>query len=260
MTFPKNGQSHFIGIKNEKYIVNYLNNNSGNLFTKYLENNNNSQIKLFQHQGGTKQKRDASYTLENGIIKGISIKNHKTGTFDWINTTKEIPADLISDIIKFKQQNIGKFIPNKGGIREDLENIFSNYLNNLTSENIKILLSKIYKSEENTDIIIINNKKNTELVMIPESNLDLYCNPIHNHTYILKSTSRAKTSRQIWIRNNDGSEINTNLRVRLNLNNGITALLGKSKSNKTSVPCLKIQQDNVDSFITNCFDKIIIKY
>ena len=30
------------------------------------------------------------------------------------------------------------------------------------------------------------------------------------------------------------------------MNNGVTALMGLSKANKTSHPCLKIQQDNVD--------------
>ena len=79
--------------------------------------------------------------------------------------------------------------------------------------------------------------------------------------YILKSSSRAKTSRQIWIRSSDGcEEINTNLRIRLVLNNGITALLGKSKANKSSCASLKIQQDNVDTFISKCFGKVIAKY
>jgi hypothetical protein len=46
----------------------------------------------------------------------------------------------------------------------------------------------------------------------------------------------------------------------LHLNNGIAALLGKSEKNKSSVPCLKIQQDNVEEFIANCYDRVIVNY
>lgn len=95
--------------------------------------------------------------------------------------------------------------------------------------------------------------------MIDEINLDKYCNPCHDHNFILKCKN-AKTSRQIFIKDQNGYDVNTNLRIRLHLNNGITALLGKSTKNKTSVPCLKIQQDNVDEFISNCYDNIIISY
>ena len=31
-------------------------------------------------------------------------------------------------------------------------------------------------------------------------------------------------------------------------------------NNKSSVPCLKIQQDNVDTFIEKCFGKVSINY
>jgi hypothetical protein len=260
MTFPIKGESHSNGIKNEKNVVNYLKNNPTNSITKHLEKNNGYKIIEFNHQGGTKKKMDASYQLENGKCKGVSIKNYMGGTFDWINTTLGVPKHLKEEIIKFKNKNLDTIIPEKGGIRDDLDNIFSVYLDKLTSKDITELLSKIYKTEENTDTIIINETKKKELIMIHESNLDPYCNPTYGHKFILKSTSKAKTSRQIWIKSADGFEINTNLRVRLLLNNGITALLGKSKKNKSSVPCLKIQQDNINIFINKCFGKVIAKY
>lgn len=259
MPFPNKGENHFIGIKNEKDIVNYLNNSPDNSITKHLSEIHGSKINQFEHQGGTKQKMDASYELENGKIKGLSFKNHEQGTFDWINTTKGVPEDLKSEIIKFKQNNCNTPIPKKGGIRDDLDNILSNYLDKLTHEDISKLLSKVKGTEENTLNIIINETKKKRLTLIPESNLDPYCNPTHHHTFILKST-RARTSRQIWIKNMDGSEINTNMRIRLHLNNGIQALLGRSLNNKSSVPCLKIQQDNVDTFIEKCFGKVSINY
>ena len=58
-------------------------------------------------------------------------------------------------------------------------------------------------------------------------------------------------------REKDGIEVNTNLRIRLVLNNGVNALLGQSSSNKTSVPCLKIQQDRVNLLMNGIVDPII---
>lgn len=269
MTFPTKGENHSNGIKNEKDIVDYMNKNPDNLIIKDLERRNNSKIKSFKHEGGSKQKMDASFDLENGKVKGVSIKHHDTGTFDWVNTTQGIPENLKSEIEDFKQRKKknscldnekNTAIPKKGGIRNDLDNIFSNYLDKLTSKDITELLSKIYRTEENTDTIIINNKKTNQLIMIPESNLDQYCCSNKGLEFILKSSKRARTSRQIWIKDVDGIKINTNMRIRLHLNNGITALLGYSEKNKSSVPCLKIQQDNVDKFISECVDKVIIKY
>ena len=74
-------------------------------------------------------------------------------------------------------------------------------------------------------------------------------------TFKLKETDKAKTSRQIFIVGADGTEKNTHLRIRFVLNNGITALLGFSSANKSSVPVLKIQQDNVAEFINSATDK-----
>lgn len=259
MGFPNKGENHKIGIKNEKNFVNTMNSQPNNIIIQELEKKNNSKIKSFKHEGGTHQRRDASYSLENGTDKGVSIKNHKKGTFDYTNTTKNIPQDLKSEINEFKNKNLDTPISKKGGPRDEMNNILSNYLNNMSSSDITNLLNSFYRIEENTDTIIINDTKNKRLVMMDESVLDEYCNPIHRHNFILKK-ARAKTSRQIWIKKNDGSEINTNMRIRLILNNGITALLGKSKSNTSSVPCFKIQQDNVDLFISKCKDKVILKY
>jgi hypothetical protein len=259
MPFLKDGQCHTIGINNEKNIVNYMNEYPDNPINRKLANDNGSCVKLWKHEGGTKQKMDASIQFESGNIIGVSIKNHEIGTFDWVNTTKGVPEDLKKNIKDFKNKNTGNEIPAKGGIREEVDDIFSSYLDNLSSNDIAELLSIIRKDSDNTKYIIINDKKKKELIMIDEINLDKYCNPCHDHNFILKCKN-AKTSRQIFIKDQNGYDVNTNLRIRLHLNNGITALLGKSTKNKTSVPCLKIQQDNVEEFISNCYDNIIISY
>ena len=162
MPFPNKGENHSNGIKNEKDIVNHLNSNPENSITKHLSESCGSKIISFKHEGGTKQKMDASYSLDCGKKKGLSIKHHKNGTFDWVNTTKGVPPDLKSEITEFKKKNYNTPIPKKGGLRDECNDIFSNYLDKLSNENISELLSKIKGAEENTDYIIINvTKKKT---------------------------------------------------------------------------------------------------
>ena len=137
MPFPCKGENHVNGIKNEKDIVNYMNKNPNNNIIKHIKKTNSSKIKLFEHRGGTKQKMDASYDLENGKTKGISIKHHYNGTFDWVNTTKGVPENLKLAIKEFKKQNCNT--PISKGLRNDIDDIFSNYLNQLTSKDISEL-------------------------------------------------------------------------------------------------------------------------
>ena len=80
-----------------------------------------------------------------------------------------------------------------------------------------------------------------------------------NYTFELRK-GRASTSRQIWIKTEKG-DINTNLRIRFTLNNGLGALFGVNNGqNKTSVPTFKLQQDKVDQFISECVDKTMCSY
>mgnify|MGYP001265943157 FL=1 len=258
MPFPCKGENHQGGIQNEHQIVAYLNHHRECSIVQQLAKECGCNVISFTHAGGTQQKRDASYLLEDGRIKGLSIKNHKTGTFDLINTTKGVPEDLKSEILDFKEKNFQKEIPKTGGIRSDLDNVFSGWLDRLTSDQVLELVSKTTEGEAGTDMIIINDVANKQYVMFDES----YVRPHHepSDTFVLKSTPRARTSRQIWIRSIDGQERNTNLRIRLTLNNGLGALLGQSTSNKTSVPCLKVQLDGEESLIANCPDKVTVSY
>lgn len=260
MVFPNKGENHASGVANEKEIVKFMNKNPENAISEEIEKTMGGQIKEWNHEGGTQQKMDASARLKDGKKAGISIKNHKSGTFDWINTTKGVSDNLKTEIKKVASVNKNSDIPKKGGIRDKINSILDNYLNSLSSREITELLDQIYQTEQSTKHIIINDKKTKRLILLHKSNLDPYCNSRHKHEFILKSTPRAKTSRQIWIKSKDGNEVNTHLRIRLVLNNGVAALLGKSTKNKSSVPCLKIQQDNVDGFINKCFGKVIVNY
>ena len=110
MPFPSNGSNHVNGIKNEKNIVDYLNKHPDNHITKQYENKVSSKLVKFEHKGGPRQKKDATCTFENGICKGISIKKHEKGTFDWINSTpKKLgvswSSELNDELADFKALN-----------------------------------------------------------------------------------------------------------------------------------------------------------
>jgi hypothetical protein len=252
MPFPHNGVNHHDGIKNEKNIVNYQNSNPKNEINEYFLRKHPEQKIEWEHKGGTKRSDDAVINYESGESDKVSIKNHKRGTFDWKNTTKLVPEDLKKDINEFKEKN--KDIKITTTMRTECSDIFSKSFDNLTSETIATILNNIYQNYP--DNIIVNDIKNKRYLLFNKSNLSPYFDIKKNNKFILKSSNRAKTSRQLWLKNNDGSETRTNLRIRMCLNNGISALFATNGC----VPSIKIQQDNVDQFIDKCNDKIIVYY
>ncbi len=260
MVFPHKGENHENGVRNEKDIVEFQNKNTDNELNVCLMNKNKTSKKcLWIHKGGTQLKQDAEVEveLENGekTIEQISIKNHKQGTFDWINSTKLVPEIINERVSEFKTKHHGKDVTKE--LRGELEEIFSVGLDTISSEMISTLLANIYCVYPG--YILINNNEKKELLMFGKENLKRYFDPDVKPRYFLKKT-RAKTSRQIWVEEFDGEIVNTNLRIRMLTNNGITALLGKSQFNKSSVPSIKIQQDNVNKFIESCKDKVRTNY
>ena len=275
MPFRTDGSSHADGISNEHNVVNKMNENPANLINFALAHNHGSPVQSWAHQGGTGSKTDALVTLENGESENVSIKNHGgSGTFDWLNTTllpdalaqiKPIIDNLKVDLLTMKEEmegavdepeddatdGIDDFIT--GIARTEMENLFNAYIQKLTSNDIGNLLSELYAKYP--DYILIHDKENSKYVFVHKSNTNMPTYFNRALTFKLKETDKAKTSRQIFIVGADGTEKNTHLRIRFVLNNGITALLGFSSANKSSVPVLKIQQDNVAEFINSATDK-----
>ena len=63
-------------------------------------------------------------------------------------------------------------------------------------------------------------------------------------------TDKIQTSRKVVLRMGVHT-VDTGLRLRLTSNNGIKAMLGMSKANKTSIPVLKLQQDNIQRLVNS---------
>jgi len=275
MPFRTDGSSHSGGIANEHNVVDAMNCNPENLINFKLAAHHRSPVQMWVHEGGTKTKADAHVILENNEVKDVSIKNHGgSGTFDWLNTT-HLPNDLgqikpkidalKTDILNMKEEMEGSIDESEDdasdGIddfvtsiaREEVEKLLNEHIQMLTSRDIGNLLSELY--DEYPEWILIHDKKNNKYILIHKSNSIMPKYFRNDLTFKLKDTDAAKTSRQIFIVGADGSETNTHLRIRFVLNNGVTALLGLSSANSSSVPVLKIQQDKVAGFISSATEK-----
>jgi hypothetical protein len=258
MPYKTDGTPHSGGIKNEINHVEHLNSERESLIRRTLF----PEGTVFRHQGGTKTKADIIAKLTDGSEIGISVKNHKksAGTIDWANNSKNITAE-IKQSLRDKLQPI-KDRHKDGSLtvddaRVEINRILNQVLKSFDTGFISAILRETYT--KNPEITMIFDESKHKIVAFrKEGNLkELETYP--DWEYFLK-TNGVSTSASIWRRSNTGEEINTHLRFRFILNNGVSALLGVSKVNKNSAPCIHIQQDNLDAFIRTLSNPIVDTY
>ncbi len=247
MPFNTTGESHHTGVSNEKTVCDFLNSHSKIIKPRITT----SETDVIQHVGGTKTKADAEIV---GSGRKISIKHHNTaGTFDWTNSTSAMSPET-KQYLKESLRTIIETNVDEASVRKKCNELFKATLMSLTTNDITGILKSVY--DASPEIIIITLKKRRKLVAFERDNNLLELKTYSDFTYYLKQ-DRAATSAKIWRKSNaTGEEINTNLRIRLVLNNGVTKLMNK----QSSVPCIKIQQDNVKQFIENIDSPIYEDY
>lgn len=256
MGFKTDGTSHSSGVKNESNICTFLNESPQDpLGIKKCLNCSDSSLLHYTHIGGTKDVSDMNISLDGKLISGCSIKNHKKGTFDYINTSllsNYLSPDKVKKIDIMKSELVRKYHKKPELIetcRKENDEFINGILSCLNSDGIKNILRAI--NQRNPELFIINDtKKNKYLMFKKEQFRELYTYPYEETTYIVKTKKNSKTSRCIYRVDECGNETDTHLRIRLTLNNGVNALLGLSTSNSSSSYSIKVQQDDVDSHIT----------
>lgn len=252
MPYNTTGASHAEGVKNEKDIVDTMNvTNGGSLKLDELYGG----PMHFKQIGGTKSVSDMDgFSAESGERKcGVSIKKHKggTGTFDYVNTSKlkdYLPEESVSRVKNGISSIRTSYFGDESKIniaRNEKNILLEQEFVHFTDAVIKSLLKKI--NSRNPELIIVNDVQNRKLKCYKESSFrELSVEPYNDSNVYTLKKGRGKTSRTI-LRNG----VSINLRLRIELNNGVGALLGGfGKTNKNSSVTIKVQQESVDKLLS----------
>ena len=252
--YRKDGSVHREGVQNEKRMVEYLQSHTPDCFGLAYPG-----VGLrFSHHGGTHDSSDIDMFDGDVKLAGISVKQNKGGTFDHKNTSRVLDFLPAASLVEFVQSLRTDFFKKPGSVdyvRVELNKKINETLETMESNQIRALLQRIYGS--NPDWMLIAEKTHTTVFRNSDmEELSKYPND-PDTTYELRCARSAKTSRQIW-RITNGVEVNTDLRLRLTLNNGVNALLGLSEKNKNSIMTIKIQQDNVQKLLKGISTKTVL--
>ena len=246
MPYITDGSVHHDGVHNEHSTVEMFNTSP----PKVIQDAHPDKKLTFVHRGGTQTVDDIQVFADGEAVPGISVKRHlSSGTYDYINTSKI--TDYIPTAVETVQQ-LRDIRREQFGKPESLAT---------TRVNVKTLISNLWISLQNDSIrqlLRTTNERNSEWVsIVSPTNCVTFSHKLLKelceHPYDLETvyelrSSRASGSRQIW-RIKNGIATNTNLRVRIVLNNGVRALIGLSTANKDSILTLKIQQDKVNGLL-----------
>ena len=237
--FNTTGEVHHGGIDNEMFVIDLL-------------NNKGVYDLPVTHLGGTQNKADAV----SGDL-GISIKRKKDinkGSYDYLNST--VPVSLLPNASDF---DAVKDLANTCNAKETVSELFlktsSSILDKIDPDTMTGIVSDAFVKQADMDIVITDVK--TKKVYIMSAN-DLQVPTLIRDGYkaTIVPTKKLATSRKlVFVKGND--KVDTGLRVRLVTNNGIGAMMGLSKANKTSSVVVKLQQDKVSKMISNTKHEVI---
>lgn len=237
MVFPIDGRNHHSGGRAETDTVKVLNES----VPPYISSIYGSDI-TFVHRGGTKTVADIDIVKNDEVLDAISVKNHQSGTYDYINTSAVKgyfdDADVKAALKKIKDE-----VKTVSEARPLVTRTLQDKLMSLDSSQIKKIMETCTLRAPKWMLIRASGKMH----FFPHSNIDAF-HIKDGDTFVLRQT-RAKGSAKIW-RVRDHLETDTTLRLRYVLNNGVTALLGQSAKNTGSIPTIKIQQDAVRTLLS----------
>lgn len=247
MSFINNGAPHEEGVSNEKVVV-----NTYNLHEFFGE-------PVFR-QGGTQTKKDATIGGDSLSKPGITIKRKNkitVGSFDYLNTTllpqhtKDALAPFLLQIqdirnsMSIAERSDKSFIKS---IRSTLNAICREQLDLLTAEDLNLFLQKaLIAGHKDISYLAISHIQAGELHTIPVQNIPSVV--AVSQGLQPKLIGRAAQSRKLVFIKPDGSDLNTELKLRLTTNNGVKALLGISDANNSSSFVLKLMQFKAQNLI-----------
>ena len=240
MAWKTDGSVHEEGIANELSLQGrLLGGLAKTLFPDLL-----SEFEVL-HRGGTGYKQDLEVT-DSYRTEMISAKRKKSiysGSFDYVNTSKVINqndffAPLKDLILSLKQSE-----SSVSKARKTFTVASHSMMKEMSGGMLKQILQE-HVADKNRDMTMIVTDTTTRTDYAYDFKDTQLYDAICRYTPVFK-WGRGKTSATIVFNDSEGNEYDFGLRGRLVLNNGVKALLGKSKANKSSQAVFKIQQDKV---------------
>jgi hypothetical protein len=244
MGFRTDGSSHKSGVHNEEKLVKKL--RESYLLAKTVWPKCPPHYTV-QHLGGTKNKADLVMN-----DKKVSVKKKegiKTGSYDWINSSAQFKKHEpcfrhTACVLTMPTSDVEDMRARiKEATHRDLDSLDTHML-------WELLRDSIIAPNKGIVMSLVDAKDDTIY------NWDFEDTPLYAHykkksSITIKEPAKAPcTSRTLLF---DGKDIG--LRLRIALNNGVSALLGLSKSNKSSIPVIKFQQDKVDQLLKRVGEK-----
>jgi len=248
VAYRTDGSSHRTGVKSEIELQRLMQ-ESRKMASEICGTNLEEGGYEVVAKGGTQFKEDLTVQTEDKRIN-ISHKKKKklsTGSFDWLNTTKDVPQ---SEKLKSLARKLRDSNCSVRRARSVFNEACNQTLNNLSSDDIKkIIHDNVISKYDNIDRITIKVEDKNIIYSFPPDAIPFF-EAVRNPDVSIKTAGRGKTSRRLQFISRDGQELlDYGLRIRLTTNNGITAMLGKSKKNKYSSPVIKLQQDKVHKLV-----------
>jgi len=256
--FKTDGSSHKNGVKLEDITVDILG-NSQDLQRAVC---GGFEFRNAEKVGGTRFLEDIVVRTSSDSI-GLSVKRRKakSGTYDWANTSKLAKIllgenrDLRARVsaLKGKYKATPRNMAIKKKHEKELNDHFAVAVQTLSHQSIKSMLSYVVDKYTNTDMnmkVCVYREFSSQYIVYDFEDIWWIDLLSREGTFFTKGKPNSK-SRVVWFRHTDGQEVNTHLRIRVGLNNGVSALLGGKdwSSNSTSQVVIKIQQDKTDSII-----------
>ena len=184
--------------------------------------------------------------VDSNKTKLISAKRKKSiysGSFDYINTSRVINQDNFFVPIKNLVSSLRLSDISVSAAREKFTEASHNTMKEMSGNMLRQILQE-HVADKNKDMKVVVTDTSTKTDYAYDFKDTPLYNAIRHYTPVFK-WGRGKTSAKIVFNDSEGNEHDLGLRGRLVLNNGVTALLGKSNANKSSQVVFKVQQDKV---------------
>lgn len=266
MTYVADGSMDREGRKFEQQVEDILNNDVQaqiKFLGRTLEEN-----EIAQHVGGSNGHSDVNIiNLDTGEVSmQISVKRktkigkgdggitYKNFTFGSHITEDENLEQTFQECVAWAKEARSRFNSGtpKSEIRTEQAKLSNRVLREMSNETLKELIesSIVYRDSDVDSRLVFGNEEWSVEESISYSDIPIVrdWNMVQDVELKLGKSNTAQSCKVKFIME-DGRVMDYGLRIRVHTNNGISALVGESGSNKSSYWCMKFQQDTVYSML-----------